>query len=229
MKNYIVLITTFFSFLLMGQDSNHKSSLNMGLNFNKPFFLNREAKDFFNSKMNLKDINSYGYGFYFESRSFGPYVLTGMNFSRYSLSNENKSMVSYLSMVNAYLSVGLGWDYKRFLFGSELQVSAMVGGQQLSKSIDLEDLHEGFEQDQYNSTILENQFMVNFGITPYIRYNLHKKFSVDIRYQYYLLDMKNLGQINNIPLYNNYSNLSIGIAFNLSKKSKKKQDEKVDE
>jgi len=215
-KSILTVSFLFFQLISISQENEErKSGFNVGFNFSKPFYLNNEALDFFQKEIGLLKVDSYGFGFNFELRQYALYFASGMEYTCHRLYNEPKSLQANLDVLNGYIGIGFGWNIgKRFLIGTEIHTVGLVGFQSLSKSSDIDDLNSGFKNNEYNNLILENQFAMNVGIAPYIRIRIIKNISISVCYQYYFLNMNRLGYVSDLSLYNNYSNLSIGVVFN---------------
>lgn len=200
-------------YLFSQQEVSEKAGLRFGVNYSTPFFLKDEALDFFEKQMNLKKNNSYGYGVSLENRQFELYATTGMEMSKYVLKNEVHRVD--LEVLNSFFGIGYFWEIKnRLILGIEKHIVGLVGFQTLSKLNSSDNLYDGFKNDEYNTLILDNRFKINFGTSPNIRFNINERLSLSVRYQYYFFNMSNLGHVNDIQLYRNYSNLSFGLVFN---------------
>ena len=214
-KFFLIIKINLFSqiYLFSQQEVDYKVGLGLGVNYSAPFFLKNEVLDFFKQQMNLNINNSYGYGVSLENRQFKLYATTGMEMSKYILKNEEHRVD--LEVLNGFLGIGYFWELKnRLILGIEKHIVGLVGFQTLNKLNSSDNLYEGFKNDEYNTLILDNRFKINLGSSPYIRLNIKESLSLSIRYQYYFLNMNNLGYVNSIKLYRNYSNLSFGLVFN---------------
>lgn len=218
-KHFVVLlITLMISGVGICQTPNRKDLGSMDFGIGIPYYLNSNGTKVLKDKMGLAQKYNWAYGFCYRA-NIAPEIIciTGLNFNNYQFSNDSVNF--YASMYSAYVGYGPNvWIKDKINLAFDLNFGCVFSEQQLYVDKGIEDVYNSYysnEQDTYSN---RSRLLFNLSISPRIAYKLSERMNLYANGTYSFFNKRKLGTIDEKYLFNNFSNVLVGINLVLSRR-----------
>jgi hypothetical protein len=216
MKNCIIFyLVSFCCSHLFSQVNVNKEYSSMEFGIGVPLnFVNKSSESVIENDMGFESKNQNSLYI-----AFSHHALELINFKLDCSINSHKYQSSLadfnLSTLSSSFGLGFGkWFKNRFLLECNLDFGVMASFQNLTYYNEIEDLYSIYLQNEANQVYLVSKPIISIGLTPRLNYKITNRYSIVLQYKYTISNISKLGVINNQRIFNNYSNISLGIQIN---------------